>query len=87
LVLAHLFVKIPSPGDSKVTFSVFESSCHLFTTSLTISKVEAISLSAYPKAQPADLPAYVYNFPFILNVKLRGNRAQVHQIRGGSLNH
>jgi len=25
----HLFVKITRPGDSEVTFSVFESSCHL----------------------------------------------------------
>jgi len=25
----HLFVKVPRPGDSKVTFSVFESSCNL----------------------------------------------------------
>jgi len=25
----HLFVKIPRPGDSEGTFSVFESSCHL----------------------------------------------------------
>jgi len=25
----HLFVKVPRPGDSKVTFSVIESSCHL----------------------------------------------------------
>jgi len=25
----HLFVKVPQPGDSEVTFSVFESSCHL----------------------------------------------------------
>jgi len=25
----HLFVKVPRPGGSKVTFSVFESSCHL----------------------------------------------------------
>jgi len=24
----HLFVKVPRPGDSEVTFSVFESSCH-----------------------------------------------------------
>jgi len=23
----HLFVKVPRPGDSEVTFSVFESSC------------------------------------------------------------
>jgi len=26
---AHLFVKVPRPKDSKGTFSVFESSCHL----------------------------------------------------------
>jgi len=25
----HLFVKVPRPGDSEVTSSVFESSCHL----------------------------------------------------------
>jgi len=25
----HLFVKVPRPGNSKVTFSAFESSCHL----------------------------------------------------------
>jgi len=25
----HLFVKVPRPGDSKVTFAIFESSCHL----------------------------------------------------------
>jgi len=25
----HLFVKIPQPGDSEVTVSVFESSCDL----------------------------------------------------------
>jgi len=29
LVLAHLFVKVPRPGDSEVTFSVIESSCYL----------------------------------------------------------
>jgi len=26
---SHLFVKVTRPGDSEVTFSVFESSCHL----------------------------------------------------------
>jgi len=31
----HLFVKVPRPGDCEGTFSVFESSCHLLTTSLT----------------------------------------------------
>jgi len=25
----HLFVKVPRPGDSDVTFSVLKSSCHL----------------------------------------------------------
>jgi len=25
----HLFVKVPRPGDSEVTFSVFKSSYHL----------------------------------------------------------
>jgi len=25
----HLFIKVPRPGDSEVTFSVFESVCHL----------------------------------------------------------
>jgi len=25
----HLFVKVPRPGDSEVSFSVFKSSCHL----------------------------------------------------------
>jgi len=24
-----LFVKVPRPGDSEVTFSLFESSCHM----------------------------------------------------------
>jgi len=27
LVLAHLFVKVPRPGDSDGTFLVFESNC------------------------------------------------------------
>jgi len=26
---AHLFVKVPQLGDSELTFSVIESSCHL----------------------------------------------------------
>jgi len=29
LVLAHLYNKVPRPGNSKGTISVFESSCHL----------------------------------------------------------
>jgi len=27
--IAHLFVKLPRPGESEETFSVLESSCHL----------------------------------------------------------
>jgi len=30
LVFAYLFAKLSQPGDSEVTFAVFESSCHLF---------------------------------------------------------
>jgi len=26
---ARLFVKVPRPGDSEVTFAIFTSSCHL----------------------------------------------------------
>jgi len=25
----HVFIKVPSPGDSEGTFSVFELSCHV----------------------------------------------------------
>jgi len=25
----HLFVKVPRPGDSEVTFAIFKSSCYL----------------------------------------------------------
>jgi len=28
-MLGHIFVKVPRPGDSERTFSVFESICHL----------------------------------------------------------
>jgi len=33
--LAHLIVEVPRPQDSEVTFSVFESSCHLLLTTGT----------------------------------------------------
>jgi len=42
----HLFVKVPRPGDSEVTFLVFELSCHYQSNH---SKVEEIPLSALPK--------------------------------------
>jgi len=41
----HLFVKVPRPGNSEVTFSVFESSC----------QVEAIPLNALPKDTISEL--------------------------------
>jgi len=47
---ARLFAKLPQPGDSKVTFSVFESSCHL--------------LLPCPMTQQANLPAYLHTNPF-----------------------
>jgi len=31
LILAHLFVKVPRPGNGEVTFSFFEWSCHLLS--------------------------------------------------------
>jgi len=33
----HLFVKVPRPGHSEGTFSVFESSCQLWTIQWTLS--------------------------------------------------
>jgi len=54
----HLFVKVPRPGDSEVTFSVFESSCRQAATCYyqsNHSKVEAISLSALPKDTTSEL--------------------------------
>jgi len=34
----HLFVKVPRPGDSEVTFSVFESSRHHLLPCLTTQR-------------------------------------------------
>jgi len=52
----HLFVRVPRPGDSEVTFLVFESSCHLLLPdSLTTQKVEAIPISALPKDTTSEL--------------------------------
>jgi len=63
LVLAHLFVKVPRPGDSKVTFSVFESSCHpLFQ--FNHSKAEAIPLRALPKDTTSELASLSSHYSF-----------------------
>jgi len=55
----YLFVKVPRPGDSEETFSVFESSCHML---LPHSKVQAIPLSALQRDY--ELAAYLYTIPF-----------------------
>jgi len=47
-VLARLFVTVPWPGDSEVTFSFFESNYTCYYQSYH-SKVEAIPLSLLPK--------------------------------------
>jgi len=79
LTLVRLFVNLPQPGDSEVTFSVFVSSCHLLLRSScqaatcyyqsNHSKVEAIPLSAFQKTQQANMPAYIHTISLMLNVK------------------
>jgi len=63
----HLFVKVPRPGDSEVTFLIFESLPPV-TTMSNHSKVEAIPLSALPKdTTKANLPDYnirLFGFSF-----------------------
>jgi len=54
---SRLFAKLPWSGNSKVTFSVFESSCQLLHQS-NHSKVEAIPVSALPKDTTSELLAY-----------------------------
>jgi len=70
LVLAHLFVKIHPPGDSEVTFSIFESSYHLLLYQSNRSKVEKIPLSVLPKDTTSEQSAYLHTYyPFNVNVK------------------
>jgi len=54
---------VSRPGDSEVTFSIFESSCHLYYQT-NHSKVEAIPLSALPKDTTSELSAYLHTNPF-----------------------
>jgi len=61
---ARLFAKLPRPGDSEVTFAVFESSFHCYYQS-NHSKLEAIPLSTLPMdTTKANLPAYLHANPF-----------------------
>jgi len=59
----HLFVKVPRPGDSEVTFAVFDQAATCYYQS-NHSKVEAISLSALPKDTTSELAGYVHTNPF-----------------------
>jgi len=53
----RLFAKLPRPGDSERTFSVFESSCHLLL-SVEPSTIEAIPFSALPKDTTSELSSH-----------------------------
>jgi len=71
LVFAHLFVKLPRPGDYNGTFSVFESSCHVSYYQSNHSEVWAILLSALPKDTTSELASYLHAITLVLNVKQR----------------
>jgi len=58
--LALLFVKAPRPGDSEVTYSVFESSCHL------LLPVYQLPLSVLLKDQQANLLTCLHTIPSML---------------------
>jgi len=60
----HLFVKVPRPGDSEVTFSVFDSCCHCYYQS-NHSLVEAIPLNALPKNTTSELGRPFHTIPFL----------------------
>jgi len=62
-LLAHLFVKVPRPGVSEVTFAVFESSCHLLLSTPKV-EVEAIPLSALPKNTTIKIGGLSSHYPF-----------------------
>jgi len=55
---ARLFVKLPWPGDSEVTFS---TTCYYQSN---LSKVEAILLSALPKDTTSELTGLSSHYPF-----------------------
>jgi len=51
----HLFVKVPQPGDSQVTFSASSSQAATCYYQSNYSKVDAIPLSALPKDTTSEL--------------------------------
>jgi len=98
LVLVHLFVKVPRPGESKMTFSVFKSSYHLLLT-------ETSCYVSCPRT-PTKLRAWIstLHIRLMLNV-MQGNceyqlfksfglarqgiepSTQVYQLQGGCSSH
>jgi len=70
--LAHLFVKVPRPGDSEKIFSVFDSSSICYYLS-NRSKVEAIPLSAQWQV---NLPAYHHTISLMLIIKQKSRKYQ-----------
>jgi len=58
---ASLIAKLPRPGDSEVTFAVFESSCYYQPNHL---KVEAIPISALPEDTTSELVGVSSHYPF-----------------------
>jgi len=66
---SHLFVKVPRPGDSEVTFSIFSQAATCYYQS-NHSLVEAITLSALPKNTTSKLAGLSSHYSvFMLNVK------------------
>jgi len=57
------FVKVPWPGDSEVTLRFLSQAAICYYQSNHL-KVEAVLLSALPKGQKANLPAYLHSNPF-----------------------
>jgi len=97
----HLFVKVPCPGGSEGTSSVFESSCH----HSNYSKVDAIPKSALHmrKDTTSELAELSSHYPFfMLKVKQgsceyqlwmffdltqQGNQTQVYRLWGRHSSH
>jgi len=63
----HLFVKVPLPGDSEETFSVFEWSCHLLppVKPLKGKGNPVIPLSTLSKDKTSKLAAYLHTIHFL----------------------
>jgi len=63
-VFSRLFVKLPRPGDSEVTFSVFKSSCHLLLIVKPLKGTGNLVKCLVPRIQQANLPTYLHTLPF-----------------------